>query len=102
MSQPWATSTRNQHLQGSRRQQRKDNARILKRHRGICHVCGGAGATEVDHVVPLAEGGRDHPSNKRPIHSVPCHAEKTKAEAARGRARQPSRQRPTEKHPGLA
>jgi 5-methylcytosine-specific restriction endonuclease McrA len=30
-----------------------------------CWICG-APATEVDHVVPLATGGTDHPANLRP------------------------------------
>lgn len=42
-------------------------------------------ADEVDHVVPLAEGGADNDSNLRPIHARPCHAEKTQAEAQRAR-----------------
>jgi 5-methylcytosine-specific restriction endonuclease McrA len=59
----------------------------MRRHGGICHVCGGGDSDQVDHVIPLEEGGPDTDENKRPIHAVPCHREKTAAEAARARAR---------------
>jgi len=59
----------------------------MRQHRGICHVCGEMFADQIDHVIPLAEGGADHESNLRPIHRVPCHAAKSQAEATRGRAR---------------
>jgi 5-methylcytosine-specific restriction endonuclease McrA len=53
---------------------------------GICHVCDRPGADQVDHVVPLAEGGADEDWNLAPIHSEPCHRRKTAAEAKRARA----------------
>ena len=40
-------------------------------------------ATQVDHVIPQAEGGTDEESNLQAI-CEPCHQAKTKAEAARG------------------
>ncbi|TDV43769.1 5-methylcytosine-specific restriction protein A [Pseudomonas graminis] len=42
-------------------------------------------ATEVDHIVALAQGGTDYPSNLRAIHHD-CHKLKTarEAQAARG------------------
>lgn len=55
----------------------------MYRDDGICHVCGLAGATVVDHVVPLGEGGADDVSNMAPIHDVPCHEDKSKVEAKR-------------------
>lgn len=51
----------------------------------VCHVCGRPGADQVDHVIPLAEGGADDETNLRPIHAVPCHRDKTQAEATRAR-----------------
>jgi 5-methylcytosine-specific restriction protein A len=63
------------------------NARILREHDGICHVCHLPGATAVDHVIPLAEGGADTPANLRPIHPTPCHARKSASEATRARQR---------------
>jgi 5-methylcytosine-specific restriction protein A len=41
-------------------------------------------ATEVEHVVPLTEGGPDDESNLAPIHEG-CHREKTQAESRRAR-----------------
>ena len=95
----------------------KKQQRILAQHGGICHLCGHADATEVDHLVPWAEW--THPtlsvhdkSNLAPAHGTPCptcgrdcHADKTKAEAARGRARGHAKRatlarRPGEPHPG--
>lgn len=71
-------------MSGSAEQQM--HARVMARHRGICHVCGQPGATIVDDVIPLAEGGQPTAANKRPIHKR-CHDTKTAAEAARARAR---------------
>jgi 5-methylcytosine-specific restriction protein A len=59
----------------------------MDRDNAVCHVCGHGGADEVDHVVPLAEGGLDHVSNLAPIHKRPCHQTKTQAEAQRARSR---------------
>ena len=43
------------------------NRRILAAS-DVCHVCGQPGADAVDHVIPLARGGSDDPSNLRPVH----------------------------------
>lgn len=63
---------------------------ILERDKHLCQVCLPQGrytlATEVDHVIPEAEGGTDDRTNLQSI-CGPCHEEKTKAEAARGLAR---------------
>lgn len=87
---PWAGSKERRRQLGANlteRQEQIRRRRVLRRHGHICHVCQEGMADEVDHVVPLAEGGADHDSNMRPIHSVPCHKRKTAAEATRGRAR---------------
>lgn len=68
---------------GSREQ--KINRAVMEQHEGRCHVCGEYGSDQVDHVIPLEEGGSDGPENRRPIHSEPCHRIKTAAESARGR-----------------
>lgn len=64
-------------------QQQRNARKILRMHDGICHVCNRPGALETDHVIPLAEGGTDHPDNLKPIHAEPCHRLKTQQEAAR-------------------
>ncbi|MGE8439936.1 MAG: HNH endonuclease [Pseudomonas palmensis] len=65
---------------------------VLKRDGWICRCaeCQAAGrvrnASEVDHIVPKAEGGTDHPSNLAAI-NPDCHKRKTQAEAARAMRR---------------
>jgi 5-methylcytosine-specific restriction enzyme A len=69
--------------------------RELQRRRRIvfdreprCVVCLAAGharaATELDHIVPLAEGGADDYTNLQGL-CHDCHERKTAAEAERGR-----------------
>lgn len=84
---PWRTSRRQRLAPKSGRALQAENARLLEIHAGICHVCRLPGATRVDHVIPVAEGGSDSDENKRPIHEVPCHREKTAEEARRARRR---------------
>ncbi len=89
-AKPWAASKARRQATGAitgGRALTNRNRKILKRHRYICHVCGEDFADQVDHVVPLAEGGTDDDSNLRPIHSTPCHAAKSKAERIRGQRR---------------
>lgn len=82
----WQGSTRGASLGGkSGWQQQRDAQRILRRFKRICHWCKRPGATQVDHVIPLAEGGTDTDDNKRPIHES-CHKRKTQAESARAKA----------------
>ena len=82
--QPWASSTRLGRLP-------KDwpatRARILRRDRRICWICGGPGADAVDHVIP----GDDHAeTNLRAVHDrLPphCHRRKSSIEGHAARAR---------------
>jgi 5-methylcytosine-specific restriction protein A len=76
--------------QGSTYAWRKIRARILRRDGHRCTFalndgtrCG-ATATEVDHIIELADGGTDHPSNLRAA-CHPHHAAKTTAERHRRR-----------------
>lgn len=51
---------------------------------GICHICGlrieaGQGF-DVEHIIPLAQGGDDHGANLQPAH-VKCHRAKTAKDA---------------------
>lgn len=53
---------------------------VLKRDKGLCVKCLEAGrtvaATEVDHIIPLSQGGTDEVSNKQSL-CHECHLEKT-------------------------
>jgi 5-methylcytosine-specific restriction enzyme A len=84
---PWAGMGHGARLGKSGWQRKRDNDRTMRRHHGICHVCGRPGADRIDHVINLASGGTDDEANRAPIHSVPCHQQKTQAEAAAGRRR---------------
>lgn len=63
---------------------------ILQRDKHLCQPCKATGrytlATQVDHIVPQAEGGTDDRVNLQAI-CGPCHEAKTKEEAARGVSR---------------
>ncbi len=56
---------------GSTRSWRQIRAGILYRDALTCAICG-RGAAEVDHIVPITEGGTDHPANLRSLCST-CH-----------------------------
>lgn len=64
----------------------KLRARILVRDGGMCQCeqCQGMRltATEVDHCIPLWEGGTDHEANLQAI-NTDCHKRKTADEARR-------------------
>ena len=90
--------------------------RVRKRDRGVCRACGldtnrlrrevrGRGRAsrlralgfqprrslwELDHVIPLIDGGSHHASNLQTL-CVPCHREKS-AEETRARARSKARE----------
>jgi 5-methylcytosine-specific restriction endonuclease McrA len=57
---------------GSTRAWRDLREQILLRDRGACVLCGRL-AVEVDHIIPLSEGGSDSPGNLRSL-CAPCHA----------------------------
>lgn len=58
---------------------------IFRHHGGICHICHGnihvGQQWEVEHVIPLAQGGTNEIANTRPAHRD-CHAGKTAKDAA--------------------
>jgi len=83
---PWANSTRRSKTRSGWSQQRRAR-HVLLIHSGKCGVCGLHGATQVDHIVPLSEGGSDDLDNLQPIHAIPCHRDKTAREAQRARSR---------------
>lgn len=68
----------------------KLRAQVRERDLGMCQPCQRAGrdtpGNEVDHVVPKAQGGTDHPSNLQAICST-CHKAKTARESQGGEGR---------------
>ena len=64
--------------------------RIMLRDKFLCQceACQASGfpmqAHEVDHIVPLCEGGKDNPENLRAINRE-CHKAKTVQESRKGR-----------------
>lgn len=62
----------------------------MQRDQYLCQPCKHQGriteATEVDHIVNVAEGGSDDDTNLQAI-CTECHGLKTQAEARRGAAR---------------
>lgn len=74
---------------------------VLRRDQ-LCVMCGEAPSTEVDHIIPVSQGGTAHPSNAQGVCS-PCHRLKTNKErglAQRGNKRKTLRQE-TQLHCGL-
>jgi 5-methylcytosine-specific restriction enzyme A len=57
--------------------------RVMERDGWLCQPCKRAGrprtGSEVDHVVPLSEGGSNDPANLQTI-CTPCHESKTQTE----------------------
>lgn len=88
-ARPWARSRRRAQATAPHDPQRRQ--RVLDEHGRRCYICGRsypASSLEVDHVIPLAEGGPDTPGNLRPA-CRRCHHRKTAAEAARARRGRP-------------
>jgi 5-methylcytosine-specific restriction protein A len=70
---------------------------VMARDHGCCYVCGGEGADELEHKIPISQGGASRDLNNLGlIHSEPCHREKTAREAAEGsrKAREKKRGKP--------
>lgn len=75
---------------------------VLRRDNNSCCLrlpgCIGE-ATEVDHIIPVFEGGDDHPDNLQAV-CPPCHKQKTQDEAQRARAKL-GRKREPMAHPSV-
>lgn len=79
---------------------RAQAARIRERDGHTCQQCGAFGH-EVDHIIPVSQGGTNDDANLQALCSA-CHMAKTQAEAAQARAqRQADARLPVEAHPGL-
>lgn len=75
--------------------------KVLRRDGNRCVQCGSSERLEVDHILNVAQGGTNHPSNLQTL-CVGCHREKSQGEALRARvAKQKRRQLPVEQHPGV-
>ena len=53
----------------------------MRAHNGVCHICGQGAADAIDHIVPVAWGGSDDPSNLAPAHTS-CNSAKGDARPA--------------------
>ena len=86
---PFHTSTRKSRLP---RDWKTRRTIVMKRHKGICHICGQPGADTIDHIIPNDDHSLDNlaPAHDRtPPH---CHRYKTAQEAVK--VRQQSRPSP--------
>lgn len=85
LHKPWGT--RKGSGRGGRPWRRKRD-QVLQRDKGLCQPCMQQGrispATQVDHIIPVAEGGTCADSNLQAICKA-CHDVKTQAEAQNGR-----------------
>ena len=59
-------------------------AAILRRDKYTCQDCGGGSVLEVHHIVPVREGGSDHPDNLTTL-CVDCHRDRRRGRRKRGR-----------------
>jgi 5-methylcytosine-specific restriction protein A len=78
--QPWKTSQPTRKSPSADAKLRKVVRFVLKRDRHQCQIryvgiCIGV-ATEVDHIIPVSQGGTDHPSNLEAA-CRPCHLAKS-------------------------
>lgn len=74
-------------------------ARVARRDHGCCYICGAEPPDdpdepghELDHIIPIAEGGAVEALDNLGLACTACHATKSAAEAARGNERR--RRRP--------
>lgn len=82
---PWAQSADKRLFRGRKLQKER---KILFDDQPLCVMCEAEGRVSVatirDHIIPLAEGGRDVRENTQGVCSA-CHEAKTKDESKRGR-----------------
>lgn len=93
---PWHHDGRSRHQRGYNAQWVKTRSLILRRDGYLCQPCLMLGrptqATEVDHVVPKANGGSDEWDNLQSI-CRECHSTKTSLESAEAQGRKPKQKR---------
>lgn len=61
--------------------------KCLHRDKFRCRQCSAAGKLEVDHIVPLVQGGREHEDNLQAL-CRDCHIRKTALENTKPRTRE--------------
>lgn len=64
------------------RNHQKFSDAIYELYGGKCWLCGKRNADTIDHVVPVAWGGSDHPSNLKPAHRS-CNSSKGASKPSR-------------------
>jgi 5-methylcytosine-specific restriction protein A len=96
----WSADRPSPHNQARPPDWKQRRAAVIARDGGQCHVCGGLGADQADHVMPVSQGGTHDMSNLRAIHSQPCAAKKNAKEASAARWKYREKREP-ERHPGL-
>lgn len=86
MHKPWVKKTGNSGRGG--RPWRRIRDAVMRRDQGLCQQCMRhdvvSPASEVDHIVPVSEGGKDVESNLEAI-CKSCHKAKTQTESQRAR-----------------
>lgn len=60
----------------------RERQAALTRSKGACERCGSPGPLEVDHIVPLRDGGANTRSNLQVL-CKPCHLAKTRVDRRR-------------------
>lgn len=88
----WARPLFHQDERKRGRAGQRDRAQVLAEE-PLCRICEAKGLTaaseQVDHVIPLSQGGKDERYNKQGL-CKPCHRAKTKRESAAGRRGSPT------------
>ncbi len=89
MSKPWHKMTRREQDGRGTATWKRLRASILASST-ICWLCGRPGADTVDHVIPIADGGSNDPSNLRPAHGKARPEYGCPGNYGRGKARRPA------------
>jgi 5-methylcytosine-specific restriction enzyme A len=71
----------------SRGTMRSLKAKVMRRDNGCCYICGGEGAEELEHKIPVSQGGARQSLDNLGVAHRECHAAKSKEEAVRGARR---------------
>ncbi|GAA0637322.1 hypothetical protein GCM10009535_12080 [Streptomyces thermocarboxydovorans] len=64
---------------------------VMVRDNGCCYICGGEGAEELEHKVPISRGGAPRDLDNLGVVHASCHEGKSRQEAIEGARRARSR-----------